>query len=173
MAKGGRFDIRDNRKAYDEVVKSVLGVASGIEFEFGIFGEKGGDETREGGLTVVEIATVHEFGGGHVPERSFLRAFVEQYEADLRELLRRLLLGVTQGIMTRDEALERFGVFVVNKIKERIAAGIEPALAESTLASKGPDKFVPLINTGQMRNSVTFRVKQGNVSISFPDPGEL
>ena len=62
------------------------------------------------------------------------------------------------GKQTPAAAYERIGQVVVGLVKKRIAEGIEPGNAPSTLEKKAP-KTKPLIDSGQLRSSITHEVK--------------
>lgn len=163
--------IVDNRKSYDDLRKQVF-AAKKVELEFGVFGERGGT-SKKGLLTLAEIAAVHEFGSPSigVPERSFLRAFVDEYQNDLREFMRRLLEQVVEGKYKPEQALELFGAKVVGLVKVRIAKGIAPELKPATKAfkaRKGKPKDTPLIYSGQLRNSITYRASVRDHVTDFP-----
>lgn len=115
-------------------------------------GKKGKFKVILTGNTVVEIATIHEFGIG-VPERSFIRAFVDENEALIKKKIRTLGKKVVKGTLSSKQALDILGVWLTGKIQSRIAKGIPPALAQATIDRKGSSK--PLINTGQLRSSIT------------------
>lgn len=108
-------------------------------------------------LSLLEIAIVHEFGGGHVPARSFIRATVDAKRAEILKLQVALAQQVLLGKITPDQALSQLGAKVAGWMKTRIAEGIAPPLSEATIKRKGSS--VPLINTGQLRSSITHVVE--------------
>ena len=55
-----------------------------------------------------------------------------------------------------DNCLELMGVYMTNLIKERMAQGIKPSNSKITIERKGSS--TPLIDSGQLRNSITYRV---------------
>lgn len=103
-------------------------------------------------LTMAEIANLHEFGLG-VPERSWLRGWVDESEKTIRNDLRRAVSRIIEGKLTVTQAAEVLGVKYVGAIQTRIANGIEPPNAPATIAAKKSSK--PLIDTGQFRSSIT------------------
>jgi len=107
-------------------------------------------------MSLLEVAAVHEFGAGHVPQRSFIRATVDLHTEEIQRLQQGLGLQIIRGEIDHTTALERLGIKVVAWVQNRIAAGIDPPNADSTIARKGSSK--PLINTGQLRSSITHRV---------------
>lgn len=110
-------------------------------------------------LTVIEVAVWNEFGTEDVPARSFIRAWFDENYDKIRDVLRNLLYTVTLGHRTKEQALELAGLWCVGSIQQRIADGIAPENAASTIKAKGSS--TPLINSGQMRSSVTHQVLEG------------
>lgn len=109
--------------------------------------------------TVLEIATIHEFGApaAGIPARSFLRATVDEQQSAIRADQHKLAVDFLSGKIGISVALDRLGARVAAKIKERIARGIEPPLAARTVARKKSTK--PLVDTGQLRSSITWEVE--------------
>lgn len=122
-----------------------------------------GSAVEEGSeLTVAEIAAIHEFGLG-VPERSWLRAFVDENRDELSRLLAVTAKQIAEGKQPADVAMNRFGLHVVGMVKKRIVAGIEPGLAEATKREKqrvtgGGAKDTPLIRFGQFISAIAHEI---------------
>lgn len=111
--------------------------------------------------TLLEIALIHEFGGGHVPARSFIRATMDERAADITKLQVAVARLVLSGKLTPAQALEQIGAKVASMVQARIVAGIAPPLAASTRRQKarsGGAKDTPLIRTGQLRSAITYAV---------------
>lgn len=110
--------------------------------------------------TLLEVAAVHEFGApaAGIPSRSFIRATVDMKRAEIDATKEKLAAQVAEGKITAQVALERLGAFVQGLVQARIAEGIGPALKPETVARKKSSK--PLISTGQLRSSVTWKVGQ-------------
>ncbi len=129
----------------------------------GIHAAEGGDSEGESGLTVAEVGAIHEFGLG-APQRSFLRAFVDENRSKLKDMLAASAREVAKGNITSDQALERFGLAVQGMVRERIVRGIDPELAESTKDRKleltGGPKNTPLILWGQLLSSILHEVRE-------------
>lgn len=111
--------------------------------------------------TLLEVAAVHEFGApaAGIPQRSFIRATVDLRQAEIAKTQEALAAQVAAGAVAPRAALERLGAAVGGMIQARIAEGIGPALKPATIARKGSDK--PLVDTGQLRSSVTWQVGDG------------
>jgi len=148
--------VRDEDRGYADLVKTIFAMGS-PKVSVGIHEEDGAHD--HGGMTVVDLASIHEFGLG-VPERSFIRAWFDENEDRAKEAMRRLLVSVLEGKNKPEQAVEKFALWVVGEMQARIARGIAPALAESTIASKGSS--VPLIDTGQLRSSISYEILDAN-----------
>lgn len=116
-----------------------------------------GDKAYDDGVTVLQVAIWNEFGTEHIPERSFLRAWFDENEAKCREAVKRMAEAVIAGKYQPDQALQLLAQRFVGEIQKRMAQGIPPPNAPSTIARKGSSK--PLINTGQLRSSISYSVE--------------
>lgn len=112
-------------------------------------------------LSLIEVAAVHEFGApaARIPQRSFVRATVDEKRAEIAADQERLAAAVLNGKIEPEAAAELLGARVQGLIQTRIAEGIGPALAPATVSRKKSSK--PLVDTGQLRSAITFRVEVG------------
>jgi hypothetical protein len=110
------------------------------------------------GPTMAEIGEIHEFGLGNNPERSWLRAYVDENASNIQAKIKRVAEAMVKQDMTPEAGLNLLGLSVVGGIKKRIQAAIAPPLAASTLRKKGPNKTTPLINTAQFIGSISHQV---------------
>lgn len=152
--------VRD--RGWKSTARAVRAAAAGADafVLVGIQGNKAAQQ-KEGTdepITLVEVAAFNEFGLG-VPERSFLRGTFDLMQHQLERLSERLGERVASGQMDTRQALNIVGHALVNAIKDRISAGIEPPNAQSTIDRKGSS--IPLIDHGQLRSSITHVVKGG------------
>lgn len=116
-------------------------------------------EGATGKYSLLEVAALHEFGApaANIPARSFIRATIDEHQADIAKLQRVLLTKVVAGELTEEQALQALGAKVAGWCKARIAAGIDPPLAPATVKRKKSSK--PLVDTGQLRSSITHVVE--------------
>lgn len=147
------------------MLKSMAEASKPATVKVGVIGQEASAGHKLSALTMVAIATIHEFGLGPAykkkgPNRSFIRAYVDEKEATLKKRLRGIGEHVLRGKSVR-MGLEQFGLLTVGEIQQRISAGIPPALDQSTIDRKGSS--TPLINTGQLRSSITHQVMGGPV----------
>lgn len=112
-------------------------------------------------ITVARIAAIHEFGSldGTIPERSFMRSSIDENLVKLTKLLKKLSGLVIDGRMQKKQALGLVGQNIADAMKAKIRTGRFEPLAESTIKAKGSSK--PLIDTGQMINSIEFDFRKG------------
>lgn len=120
--------------------------------------KKANTTKRSSGMTVAQIAVVHEFGAPLVgiPARPVMGQTNKKYRPVLGTLQAKILQQIYDGKLTETEALKQLGVFWEGRIKAMFREGIFKPLKPATIAAKGSS--VPLIDTAQLRNSVTSRV---------------
>jgi hypothetical protein len=155
MAKS---QVIDKDRGLKDLSKKVA-ESKGLTLTVGIHGEDGAQ--AHGPLTVADIATVHEYGLGHVPPRSFIRAWADENEAEHKEILRKIGKAVVKRKFSANVGLERAGNLFMAQVQERIAGNIPPPLHPATIKAKGSS--VALINTGQMRSSIRYKVSGGTI----------
>ncbi len=136
----------------------------------GLFEESENEPDSE--YATVQVGAVHEFGcetagKNHnivIPQRSFLRGTLDQMADKLNEIRSASLSEVFAHARTNKEVLSQMGGALADACKKRIADGIEPANAASTIARKGSSK--PLVNTGHLRSSIKFKVRAASENLS-------
>lgn len=120
----------------------------------GVFSEGG---ARDDGATNVEVAAMNEFGIG-VPERSFIRATINENRERYNELNKSASKKITKGQLDTLVYLENLGQKVADDMKNFAVNLSSPANAESTIKQKKSSN--PLIDTTQMVNSITYVVQE-------------
>jgi hypothetical protein len=154
-------NVKDDHKVWDRIAKEI----EKTRFSFVEVGYPNGEEKKkdhdgkeEEGITVVEVATEMEFGNPdkRIPPRpTLIPTFDEQKEKIFTEL-KGQYNEVLIGKQTTEKALNKIGVFLQKKVIDKINNLFSPPLAKATIAKKGSSK--PLIDTGQMRQSVKSKV---------------
>lgn len=150
------FHLRDTDHGWKARLKGLLALKAPAHIDVGILESAG---TEEDGTSVLDVAFWQEFGTATIPERSFIRAWFDEAEPQLRQDFAALMRTVAAGKRTRAEVLELMGQRMVGQVQARISAGIPPENAPSTVARK--HSSTPLIRTGVMRSSVTYRTGGG------------
>ena len=109
------------------------------------------------GKTVAAIGAWNEFGTETIPERPFLRSTFAEKKSDYERIMRKVVQRALQGKETAAVGIEKLGRVADGDVKAKIVAIRTPPNAESTKAQKkGVDN--PLIDTGQLLNSVRYKV---------------
>jgi hypothetical protein len=120
--------------------------------------------TPDSANTVLDVGTWQEFGTvgpdgkPRIPARSFIRAWADENQKRARKLLAGLMKRVIAGTLTEEQALEQFGLWAKGSIQERMARGVPPPNAQSTVDRKGSS--TPLIDTGVLRSSIDFEIRR-------------
>lgn len=159
---------QDTDLGYDALL-ATLGDMGDAAVYVGILQDQGSELDEDGNITVAGYAAVNEFGSadGRVPERSFLRSTVDAngrvYESELQAVaietvdaaVRSLSSGQAEAALER--GLGRVGARAARDVQVTIRDLRDPPNAPSTLAGKYPGDN-PLIETGRMRQSISFAV---------------
>ena len=145
-------------KVNDRVWRGVLKRVSEMKrasVRVGVMGDAGDEK----GVSLAEIAAYHEFGTSTIPERSFLRATFYGHAAEgLRVMCEKLSKAIIEGKLDEPRALGLLGTWAVAEVKKTIRASIAPELAPATIAAKGSS--LPLVDSGQLINSITYVVEK-------------
>ncbi len=135
-------------------------IAGGRGVRVGILADepKRSREPETSGLSLVEVALIHEFGAPArgIPQRSFLRAAIDEHAPDIRRLILAVAARALDGAITPAQALDQIGSKVAGWVQTRIDQGIAPPLKPETIARKGSSK--PLVNVGQLKAAITWKV---------------
>lgn len=155
----------DNDKGWAKLAETLSGPT--LEVGVGLIGKSAERQHRNSELTVAQIGAMQEFGytfttpSGReveVPARSFLRATIDANRRKYDRQIQQAARGITGGKITAHLALDLIGLGAVGDVQQRIADGIPPPNAPSTIARKGSS--TPLIASGQMRQEITREVRK-------------
>lgn len=160
-------------KNYIPKLKRKLQYLSEHEVHVGIFGD---DDSF-----VLMIARVHEFGVSievtpkmrawfayqgfplradtteiRIPERSYMRGGYDSNEDDIFRHLETYLGQVIDFDLAEEAALERVGIKVQTVLQKYLTELSSPPLSGMTVKRKGSSN--PLIDTGRLRQSITYKV---------------
>lgn len=111
------------------------------------------------------LGYIHEFGApaANIPARPFLVPGVEAAAMQVTQRLRNAAAAALVGDAVRvNQQMVGAGMAAASSVKNRINDGITPALSEHTLAArkaKGYKGTKPLVRTGQLRNSITYVIR--------------
>ena len=116
-------------------------------------------DARSDGMNNATLAMVHEFGSPkhNIAERSFLRVPLSQNQEKITTLAKKQVYKALSSETNVITPLEEIGVFSSNLCKMAITDGLTPALKPATIKRKKSSK--PLIDTGNLLNSITWEVR--------------
>lgn len=140
--------IRDNKGRFTKRLQEIRNLKGSITV--GVHAQEG-NASYPGGTTVLDVAIWNEFGTDRIPARSFIRAWYSEQGDEVKALMVKL----AHTSKNADQMWEKLGLYCVGQIQKRIADGVPPPNADSTVRQKGSS--TPLIDTGQLRTSITFR----------------
>ena len=126
-------------------------------------GYQEGEKTYdEGGKPVdlLDVAMFNELGTSRTPSRPFMRDSVDDNADKISSACKSKLKALASGQKTAEQVLKELGVMQVGLVQATIRDGEFAPNAPSTIARKGSDK--PLIDTGQMRQSVHYVITEKN-----------
>ena len=107
-------------------------------------------------IALKDLAAIHEFGLG-VPKRAFIEPALKENRRKYLMYAGSQITPIIRRKQTIDKAWRGLGVIAVADIQKYMLTASFTPLAPATIKRKGSSK--PLIDTGQMRQSITFRVK--------------
>ena len=107
-------------------------------------GFQAGKVTDDRGVDMAQIAMFNELGTSEIPSRPFLRQTMEKNQDDIKAFCGEKVQGIAEG-GTAEDALKQLGVYGKGLVQAQIREGTS-------------DK--PLIDTGKMRQSVNYVIKQ-------------
>jgi len=157
--KPGVSIVSDNTKAISAAIRKM----AETQVLVGIPSEK---TSRSGPITNAALGYIHNYGApeANIPARPFMEPGIAEAEP---ENLRRMQHIATAALEGRSDAVENgfiaIGLRTAAAIKRRFALGIPPPLKPSTLAARrrrGRSGTTPLIDTGQLRNAISFVIRR-------------
>lgn len=130
-----------------------------------------GAESAGAGITMVELAAIHEFGSpaAGIPERSYIRFTMLAKGDELRTKCTALAVLLVNEQMTFDRALGLLGTWASTEIRKSITERkIKQELRPATIARKNrtskdaTDQTTALVDTGRLLNAITWEVNLGS-----------
>jgi hypothetical protein len=106
---------------------------------------------------VISKAIWNEFGTRRIPERPFFRNAMRKNRKKYVSLMAARAKQIVEQKETVSRAINQLGVMAVGDVQYEIVALRHPPNAPSTIKAKGSSN--PLIDTGEMRQSVTYQVR--------------
>lgn len=109
-------------------------------------------------LTVAEIAFIMEYGSvkNNLPPRPIMAQTIARTKNQLVNLQGRSLDSVLAGKVGAEQAMKLLALWFEGELKRSFVSESFVGLSSSTIARKGSTR--PLIDTGQLRQSITSKV---------------
>lgn len=150
MASG--VEVTGDTSVFDGLIKRLVDAEG--EVLFGVFEDAPQHVSRDGGrVPMAQLAATHELGLG-VPERSFLRGYVDgDGRRDLGDAAATALGEVVDGAPA-EKAFEKVGETGVEGVRARMMAGLTPAL-KRPLDPERDQRGIPLVDTEQLIKSIS------------------
>jgi phage gpG-like protein len=108
-------------------------------------------EAIDPNITVAQVAAENEFGNRkkNIPQRSFLRSVLKEKKREINQL--------AQNALKKPEIFyDVIGSYILNEVNKKIVSGISPANSPYTIKRKGSS--TPLVDTGQLKAALTYKV---------------
>lgn len=145
-----------------------LAELSAMSVVVGIPSDKNARENEQGkSITNAQLGYIHEFGApeANIPPRPFLKPAAKEFwkEKGKKEFKKAIQEAISGNMKAAVNYLERIGIEAVSAVKIKINSNVPPALSQATLANRqarGKVSEKTLVDTGQMRNSVTYEVRE-------------
>jgi len=121
---------------------------------------------EEGEMNNATLAYIHDRGApaNNIPARPFLEPGIDQVVDKIAEQMKKGAQAVMGGNQSQlDQVLNRTGLIAQNSVRKLINSGIAPELAPSTILARrraGKTRTKPLIDTGQLRNSIIYVIRR-------------
>lgn len=96
--------------------------------------------------------------GGPVPERPFMRNAMKDNRGKYRKAMETSAPKILRGEADLGQVMNKLGILAQGDIQTEITSLSSPPNSPVTIAIKGSSN--PLINTGEMRASVTWKVEK-------------
>lgn len=133
---------------------------------------KGAKARDDDEATMAQVAFYNEFGvkkpgKGSIPERSFLRATVDENSRKYTKMYEKLMGAVLEGKIDVKRAMGLLGEMAKADVQKKIRSGVPPVNASSTIRQKGSTKTLIGGNKatgyvgGQLYQSITYEVRDG------------
>jgi phage gpG-like protein len=150
-------------------VALALKLMGSLEVLVGIPAEKAPRTSAEAKTQPINNAAlgyIHNYGSPtqNIPARPFMEPGIKDARAGIEESLQRAGVAALDGNPDKMmQSLHAAGIKASTSVKNKINSNIPPPLGESTLAARrrrGRTGTKTLIDTGQLRNSITYVVRK-------------
>ena len=145
-------------KAFDgegiEALRSRIKACGGVSVRVGLPSGK----TTTDGSPLTTLGFTHEFGAPqkNIPERPFMRPTVQNNGKKYSDMMGAGLGDIARDKTNAEKVLGTLGAVATSDVQKQIRDGKFEPNSEKTIKRKGSSK--PLIDTGNMRQSITWEL---------------
>lgn len=143
-------------KGMDSFLKEIMELEKNPSVKIGVMQE---EASRSDELDNVSLMSIHEFGSsdGKIPQRSIIREGTDSNVDNAFALEVKEYDKTIRGKSTINKMVQKTGVFMEGEFKRRFNKKYLTPNAPETIRKKKSD--TPLIDTGQLRQSIKSKVK--------------
>lgn len=109
-------------------------------------------------ISVAEVAAINEYGTENNPERPFMRNAYQRNFDKLRFMVDKKYDDFLMARVSLFDALTAVGMFLQGEIQREIVNLKRPPNSPRTIELKGSSN--PLIDSGQLRQSITYEIEE-------------
>ena len=135
----------------DKVLENVMELG-GKQVKVGIQAGSGSHD----GVDILDIAIYNHFGTRNIPSRPFISDCFDKNQGQISEAKKRIVYRVMEG-MPASTGLAQLGQWYQDVLKGHIRNGGWVPNAPASVKRKGSSR--PLIDTGQLVNSVRWKIE--------------
>lgn len=143
----------DRDLGFTEIITNLKKLG-GKEIKIGIQGDE--EAEYKNGVSVIDVAIFNEFGTNKIPSRPFIRQCFALHSQEAYERLKKAVDFIERGGDV-DLALGNIGQWYEQRMKHVLTTYAWKPNSQATIKQKGSSK--PLIDTGQLRNSIRYKVE--------------
>lgn len=150
--------IKKRKDIYDKFKQSLKKISK-VDLLVGVPQEETQREAGSKSITNAELMFIHTNGSPirNIPKRPTIEPTINENKARITKMFSE---GVKNALSndgsTKD--LEKLGIWLTNKIKAKFGSDELAPDSPATIAKKKSDR--PLIDTGQLRNSITYVIRK-------------
>lgn len=168
MSTDDDITVTVTKDRFNEIFKSLKKLST-KDVLIGVPQEKTGREVakelgvKKSMVTNAELMFIHTNGSEllNIPKRPTIEPTIEQnQEAIARKIKKIAMDAIDNNNDNSDAELEKIGIWLVNKVRAKFGSDELAPNSPYTIKQKGSDR--PLIDTGQLRNSVTYVIRRDN-----------
>lgn len=152
-----KINVSDANKATQELQKALKQFVNDQFVTVGIH-EDDNARSDDGDINNATLGAILNFGTPTIPSREWLSPGVSQSN---KEYLQIIADGIEDGLSMR-QIHEQLGLVASASVQQYMVDLRTPPNAPSTITAKGSSN--PLIDTGELRQSVTYKVVEGKPS---------